>query len=82
MAQTVKNRPATWEILVPPLDLEDPLEKGLATHSSILARRIPWTEEAGGLQSTGSHRVGGCERLKRGLTVLGEKGPSFPFIRC
>ena len=82
VAQTVKNRPATWEILVPPLDLEDPLEKGLATHSSILAQRIPWTEEAGGLQSMGSHRVGGCEGLKRGLTVPGETGPSFPFIPC
>ena len=35
-----------------------PLEEGMATHSSILARRIPWTEEAGGLQSTRSHRVG------------------------
>ena len=39
------------------LDQEDPLEEGLATHSSILAWRIPWTEEPGGLQSIGSHRV-------------------------
>ena len=39
------------------LGQEDPLEKGMATHSSILAWRIPWTEEPGGLQSTGSHRV-------------------------
>ena len=38
-------------------DLEDPQEKGMATHSSILARRSPWTEESGGLQSTGSQRV-------------------------
>ena len=37
---------------------EDPLEKGLATHSSIIAWRIPWTEESGGLQSIGSQRVG------------------------
>ena len=43
---------------VPSLDWEDPLEEGLATHSSILAWRIPWTEEADGLQSTGSQRVG------------------------
>ena len=43
---------------VPSLDWEDPLEEGLATHSSILAWRIPWTEEADGLQSTGSPRVG------------------------
>ena len=39
------------------LGQEDPLEKGMATHSSILAWRIPWTEESGGLQPTGSHRV-------------------------
>ena len=51
----VKNLPAMWEIRVPPVDLEDHLEKGLATHSRILAQRVPWTEEAGGLQSTGSH---------------------------
>ena len=38
--------------------LEDPLQKGMATHSSVLARRIPWTEEPGSLQSTGSQRVG------------------------
>ena len=42
---------------VPPLGREGPLEKGMATHSSILAWRIPWTEEPGGLQSMGSHRV-------------------------
>ena len=40
------------------LGREDALEKGMATHSSILAWRVPWTEESGGLQSTGSHRVG------------------------
>ena len=45
----------TW---VQSLGREDPLEKELATHSSILAWRIPWTEELGGLQSTGSQRVG------------------------
>ena len=43
---------------VPSLDREDPLEEGMATHSSILARRIPWTEEPGGLQSMGLQRVG------------------------
>ena len=43
---------------VPPLGQEDPLEEGMATHSSILARRIPWPEEPGGLQSMGSQRVG------------------------
>ena len=45
----------TW---VQTLGLEDPLEEGMATHSSILALRIPWTEEPGGLQSIGSQRVG------------------------
>ena len=43
---------------VPSLGQEDPLEEGIATHSTILAWRIPWTEEPGGLQSTGSQRVG------------------------
>ena len=47
----VKNLPTVWENWVLSLSLEDPLEKGTATHSSILAWRIPWTEEAGGLQS-------------------------------
>ena len=51
----VKNPPEIW---VQSLGREDPLEEGLATHSSILAWRIPWTEEAGGLQSMGSQRVG------------------------
>ena len=55
--QTVKNLPAMQETWVQSLGLEDPLQKGMATHSSILAWRIPWTEEAGGLQSTGSQRV-------------------------
>ena len=45
------------------LGREDPLEEGLATHFSILAWRIPWTEEPGGLQSMGSQRVGQTERL-------------------
>ena len=50
MAQMVKNLPAMQETLVRSLGQEDPLEKGMATHSSILAWRIPWTEEAGQLQ--------------------------------
>ena len=49
MAQAVKILPAMWETQVQPLGWEDPLEKGMATHSSILAWRIPWTEEPGGL---------------------------------
>ena len=51
VAQMVKNLPALRESSVQSLDQEDPLEKGVATHSSVLARRIPWSEEPGGLQS-------------------------------
>ena len=58
MAQTVKNPLAMQQTQVRSLGQEDPLEKGMATHSSILAWRIPWTEEPGGLQSIGSQRVG------------------------
>ena len=54
---SVKNQPATWETQAQPLGQEDRLEKGMATHSSILAWRIPWTEEPGGLQFMGSQRV-------------------------
>ena len=54
----VKNPPAMQETWVCSLGQENPLEKGMATHSSILAWRIPRTEEAGGLQSMGSQRVG------------------------
>ena len=54
----VKNPPAMWETWVQSLSPEDSLEKGMATHSSILAWRIPRTEEPGGLVSTGSQRVG------------------------
>ena len=53
----VKNLPAMWETWVWSLSWEYLLEKGMATHSSILAWRIPWTEEPGGLQSMGSQRV-------------------------
>ena len=58
MAQTVKNLPAIWETWARPLSQEDPLEKGMATHSSILAWRILWTEEPDRLQSMGIQRVG------------------------
>ena len=49
MVQTVKNLPAMQETRVQSLDWEDPVEKGMANHSSILAWRIPWTEEPGGI---------------------------------
>ena len=61
MAQWVKNPPAkqeTQQMLVQSLGQEDLLEEEMATHCSILAWRIPWTEEPGGLQSMGSQRVG------------------------
>ena len=54
MAQTVKNLPVMQETQVRSLGQEDPLEEGMATHSSIFDTRIPWTEEPGGLQSLGS----------------------------
>ena len=52
----VKNLPAVWETQVGSLDQEDPLEKGMATHSSVLDWEIPWTEEAGELQFMGSQK--------------------------
>ena len=58
VAQTVKNLPAMQEAEVQSLGQEDPLQKGMATHSSVLAWRIPWAEEPSGLQSMGLHRVG------------------------
>ena len=53
MVQTVKNRPAMQEKRVPSLGREDPLEEGMATHSSVLAWKIPWTEEPGKQESMG-----------------------------
>ena len=53
----VKNPPANKKMWVQPLSQEDPLEKEMATHSSILAWEIPWTEEPSGLESMGSQRV-------------------------
>ena len=57
VAQMVKNMPAMHKSWVQSLGQEDPLEKGIATHSSILAWRILWTEEPGRLESMGSQRV-------------------------
>ena len=57
MAQTVKNLPAVQETWAQSLGCEDPLKKGMATHSSILAWRISWTEEPSGLESMGWQRV-------------------------
>ena len=57
MVQSVKSLPAMQETQVRSLGQEDPLKKGMGTHSSILAWKIPWTEEPDGLQSIGSQRV-------------------------
>ena len=65
VAQTMKNLPAMRETWVRSLGREDPLEEGMATHSSVLAWRIPWTEEPGRLQSMGSHKT---EATEYGLT--------------
>ena len=58
MAQRIKNLPVMQETWVQSLGWEDPLKKGMTTHSSILAWKIPWTEEPGRLQSMGLQRVG------------------------
>ena len=63
VAQMVKNLSAMQETWVQSLGWEDPLEKGMTTHSSILAWRIPWTEEPGRLQSMGSQRLDTTEQL-------------------
>ena len=98
MAQMVKNLLAVQEAWVQSLGQEDPLEKGMATHSSVLAWRIPWTEEPGRLQSMGSQRVDTTERLTHTLSLrsrqvsfssssaeLGGKGRSvaaFPQLKA
>ena len=58
VAQMLKNLPAVQDTQVRSLSWEDPLDKEMATHSSVLAWKVPWTEEPGGLQSMGSQRVG------------------------
>ena len=67
-AQIVKNLPAMQETSVLSLGWEDSLEKGVATHASILAWRIPRTEEPGGVQSIGSQRVRHAEQLTLSLS--------------
>ena len=73
------------ETRVPSLSQEDPLEEGMAAHSSDLAWRIPWTEEPGGLQSTGSHRVGHDLGTKQQMNILKNSffsKPSFALRTC
>ena len=72
VSSVVNNLPAMQEIQVRSLGQEDPLEEKMATHSSILAGKIPWTEEPGGLQSIGLQRVGQdsvCPCMQRSLEL-------------
>ena len=78
VAQTVECLPAMWETGVRSLGREDPLEKERATHSSTLARRIPWMEEPGGLQSVGSQRV----RHDWATSLSLSSPPSLALIGC
>ena len=64
MAQTIKNLPANARDQVQSLDREDPLEKEMATHSSILAWKIPWAEDPGGLLSMGLHKSDMTEHVQ------------------
>ena len=73
MAQTVKNLSAMPEIWVRSLDWDDPLEKEMATHSSILAWRFPWTEEPSGLQSVGCKESNTTERQTLSFLLFYEK---------
>ena len=75
-AQTVKNLPSMWETQVQSLGQEDPLEKCMATHSSILAWRIPWTEEPGRLQSMGSQSRTRLKRTEHARVCLDEQDPA------
>ena len=83
MAQAVKNPFAVWDVQVPSLGWEDPLKKGMATRSNILAWEIPWTEEPGRLQPMGSQKVRhdwATNTLASICNILGPKlnsGPGF-----
>ena len=71
LAQMVKNLPAMQENRIQSLGQEDPLEKGMATHSSILIWRIPWTQEPGRLQSMGHKEPDMTERISRTQNAQG-----------
>ena len=81
VAQRLKNPPAMRETWVQSLGWEDPLEEGMAIYSSILAWRMPWTEEPGGLQSMGSQRVGQTERLST-QSLQAMSSPTLPISSC
>ena len=82
VAQRLKHLPAMQETWVQSLSQEDPLEKEMATHSSILAWRIPWTEEPGGLQSTGSQRVGHEKKIKNKKKKSWTRLSDFTSLTC
>ena len=69
VAQMVKNLPAIWETWVQSLGWEDPLEEGMATHSSILSWRIPWTEEPGSYSPWGCNELDTTEQLNNNLSL-------------
>ena len=76
VAQTVKHLPTKWETRIRSLGWEDLLQKEMATHSSILAWKIPWTKEPGGLQSMGSQRVGHDWATSLSLSLENQSIPS------
>ena len=85
MVQMVKNLPAVWGTWVQSLGQEDPLEKRMATHSSTLAWRIPWTGESAGLESMGSQRIrhNWVTNTFTTLTIslgIGQEMGKMPFI--
>ena len=79
VVQRLKCLPAMRETWVRSLGWEDPLEEEMATHSSILAWRIPWVEEPGGLQSTGSQRVRHHCMISLSLSIYGYNKKTIPF---
>ena len=81
VAQRLKRLPAMQETQVRSLGWEDPLEKEVATHSSILAWRIPWMEEPGGLQFTGSQRVGHDWATSLSLSLSAIRVMSSSYLR-
>ena len=80
VAQTVKNPPMMRETWVPSLGWEDPLEEGMATHSSALAWRVPVDREPGGLQSKWSQRVGRDWATKHTLKIICKNVHTSPFV--
>ena len=80
MAQTIKNLPAMQETWIQSLGWEDPLEKGMSTHSSILAWRIPWTESLVGYSSWGHKKSDTTEWLTHTRTFLNKQPEAKPLL--